>query len=507
MSIRLSVEMDDNAVRTLRLRSFLRQFHDRLPQKYYDALNSGHHFPDWSELYPTEWGLAESETRQMVLGAPGVFEHLATQIDVLRDHAHGDTILIGGPPCQAYSIVGRSRNRGTIGYVPEHDHRHFLYREYVRILDRLRPAAFVMENVKGILSSRVGGDQILGRIMEDLETAGDGYTLLPLSAAPAVWSHGVRAADFLVRAEDHGIPQARHRIFILGVRNDVMPSGFVTSNVPLLNREPAAATFSMSVSGLAPLRSGLSSHDSTSAWRRTVIDQASRISTQPAVAPDLRAAAGEIVRDGELPTERSAIGLGLASNMMPDMLRDWLIDPRLEAAIHHETRGHIPGDLGRYLFAALFAASHRARSPTLRDFPDFLQPDHRNRTTGAFADRFRVQVGGRPSSTVTSHISKDGHYYIHPDPRQCRSLTVREAARLQTFPDNYFFCGPRTAQFHQVGNAVPPLLAMKIGEAVLGLLTGEPARLGKLAHGAPTSLISKSRESPAGRRRAHSTAG
>ena len=126
-------------------------------------------------------------------------------------------------------------------------------------------------------------------------------------------------------------------------------------------------------------------------------------------------------------------------------------------------------DLYRYLYASSFAEKKK-RSPLLEEFPEELIPAHKNATSGQFNDQLRVQVATKPSTTVTSHISKDGHYFIHYDPEQCRSLTVREAARLQTFPDNYFFEGSRTQQYIQVGNAVPPLLAKQVAEIVYDLI-------------------------------------
>lgn len=465
MNIHLSVEMDDHAVQTLRLRSFLRSF-DSFPSEYYKALNHGTPLPAWKEVYPSNWKLAQTEVQQRVLGSEGVFEEIAAELDKARETNHGDTILIGGPPCQAYSLAGRSRNKGKEGYIAEDDDRHYLYREYVRILDRLRPAAFVMENVKGMLSSKVDGGGIFSRVLDDLEGAGDsGYHLLPLAAIPPAAGKRADGRGFLIRAENHGVPQARHRVIVLGIRKDI-PIPDITA--PLLGEPATAVSVSEVTSDLWKLRSGLSRQDDTSAWQLEVRAQAQAIARSSDIETKVREIAGQVAQEEILPRDRYSRRT-LNSDCLPDHLRIWLHDHRLSATLQHETRGHIPDDLGRYLFSAAYAQVHD-RAPKLSEFPDFLQPKHRNRESGDFADRFRTQVATRPSTTVTSHISKDGHYFIHPDPVQCRSLTVREAARLQTFPDNYFFCGPRTKQYHQVGNAVPPYLAYQIAKAVRRLI-------------------------------------
>jgi DNA (cytosine-5)-methyltransferase 1 len=160
-------------------------------------------------------------------------------------------------------------------------------------------------------------------------------------------------------------------------------------------------------------------------------------------------------------------------------LRTWFHDNHIQGVCNSSTRAHLDSDLHRYFYAACFAAV-KNRSPLLAEFPKELLPDHKSakkaiESRSLFSDRFRVQVKSKPSTTIMSHISKDGHYYIHYDPTQCRSLTVREAARLQTFPDNYFFCGSRTQQYIQVGNAVPPYLAYQIAEIVYHVISNNKA--------------------------------
>jgi DNA (cytosine-5)-methyltransferase 1 len=468
--IALSVEKEPSAFATLRLRSFTRQFRNGLPEAYYDYLAGAVTKSELISLYPNEWAAAARETLMLELGTEVAKFEIDPLLDALKEE--GETVLIGGPPCQAYSLVGRARNRGVKGYEAAQDNRHFLYREYIRIIERLKPVAFVMENVKGILSSKVDGDAIFEQVLQDLRNAGrskDSYALVPLVAG-APGRHG----GFIIRSEDYGIPQSRHRVIIVGLRSDRAEA--LRNGLFKCALEPAAyqATVAAVLSGMPKLRSGLSKgEDSGEAWQATVVAAFRSAAASCAaegtwlnsVAKSLRTHA-EQLETGNIPPRTSS----QSALVQDEWLGPWLADQELKVLPNHESRGHMPSDLARYAFAAVFADAFR-RSPKATEFPAGLAPSHGNWHSGKFADRFRVQRWDAPSSTITSHISKDGHYFIHPDPQQCRSLTVREAARLQTFPDNYFFEGNRTQQFVQVGNAVPPLLAREIALVLKQMLS------------------------------------
>lgn len=477
--IGISVEKEASAHRTLTLRAFLRAHqvcHGTLPQDFIDFHAGLIPEPDWSEVDAAAWQHATAEAQCLDLGTEPAAVAIDHAIGALRRN-FDDTILIGGPPCQAYSLVGRARSKGKVGYVPAEDARHYLFREYIRVLDRLRPAAFIMENVKGMLSSTVESRLVFEMLMEDLASLGTGgghhYEMRAIRVADgrASLHEAARPSDFIVRAEEFGVPQRRHRVIIMGIRSDLAERAAGTS-IPISR---VTRTVKDAIGMMPGLRSGLSrGRDDPAYWRHEVIDAARLLagiyqSKEDGSLHEAFSAVATNLKNGELAPRVSARlieGYGTSN----DELFAWLERPALRGIAQHETRGHMPSDLGRYLFAAAFGAV-RGYSPKAADFPLSLSPDHRNWHSGVFNDRFRVQLADSAATTITSHISKDGHYFIHPDPLQCRSLTVREAAKLQTFPDDYLFLGNRTQQYVQVGNAVPPFLARQIAQLLFSAIT------------------------------------
>ena len=482
--ITVSAEMEASAHKTLSLRSFFRHARNAVDTQplsaYYKYCNSANE-PHPEISAPSLWKLATSEAKLLTLGQPADNATLDKIIDTanLREE---ETIVIGGPPCQAYSLVGRSRNMGKAGYVAADDHRHFLYREYLRILHRARPAVFVMENVKGILSSKVDDRLIFQDILNDLTDPGKSlgkpnglkYTIHSLVTntcfEPGMDPTSIDPRSFVVQAERFGIPQARHRVILLGVRADKHYDG-------RFKLEPVEKqlTVRMALQGLPKLRSKLGQDDDPIVWRQTVA-KVGRALYADALKKDKKELAAELISA----VDRVSLKLSTGALRLPRSTEqvgttpyeNWVQDDKVQVWLNNETRSHMQSDLGRYFYAAVFG---RLNDYSPKGHAEFglkgLAPAHANWKTGKFADRFRVQLYSSPSTTVTSHISKDGHYFIHPDPLQCRSLTVREAARLQTFPDNYFFQGNRTQQYHQVGNAVPSLLANQIAKLCKKILS------------------------------------
>ncbi len=480
--IALSIEMNTAAHQTLELRSFFRHLSGREAlHDYYEFLRGALSRKDLFKRHGDAAQAAEVETWCFRLGRQP--EKVYDRIYNALTARNGPWLLIGGPPCQAYSIAGRSHYRDG----RRRWRKQRLYQHYLDIIARFRPTAFIMENVKGLLSSKVGKQPIFQQICNDLanpaaaSTADDWpasvngngsngrlqspdryriYSLVGDSLFP-------EGGDFVICAEKYGIPQRRHRVIILGVRSDV-------GELPRpLEPQSDVVTVEDVIEGLPPLRSQLSrGRDSFESWV-AALQYGLKIGAFDAADPETRAKIRAAIADTR--TCQEIGGRFVSGGFPPRRLAKELFRQDLGGVCNHQARAHMQEDLWRYIFTASYAEQHK-KSPYLKDFPLRLLPNHQSVADalltrhGHFSDRFRAQLRDEPATTVTSHIAKDGHYFIHYDAAQCRSLSVREAARLQTFADDYFFEGNRTQQYTQVGNAVPPLLARQLAAVVCPIL-------------------------------------
>jgi DNA (cytosine-5)-methyltransferase 1 len=299
-------------------------------------------------------------------------------------------LIIGGPPCQAYSLVGRSRDPKGM----KRDKRNFLFRYYAEFLKRYKPKYFVFENVLGLLTA--GKKRYLNEMIKLFESVG--Y----LVAEPTV-----------INAEAYGVLQKRRRVIIMGQRGKL----------------------------------------------KFVFPELNKIQNTWQVKKDLFY---------DLPKLKPGEGITITKYTKPinEYLKKTEIRNGIDFVTQHVTRRHNNRDLEIYSIAIDKWINGQTRLK-YSELPVRLQT-HKN--TEAFLDRFKVVNPAGLSHTMVAHISKDGHYYIYPDLKQIRSISVREAARIQSFPDDYYFEGGRTAAFKQIGNAVPPLMASALARKIKELL-------------------------------------
>jgi DNA (cytosine-5)-methyltransferase 1 len=382
--IKLSIEKDEPAHRTLELRAFFREFPvGEVPQDYYDYLAHKISLEDLYSRHPRQAERAWLEAWHAELGGKETSDgEIDERIELALGTNTRNWVLIGGPPCQAYSLVGRSRIIGGEGIEKyEEDPRHDLYRQYLRILAVHRPPIFVMENVKGLLSATVKKAHIFEQILADLKrpplvsgrVQKDNleYQLFPLVANRGEVSGRFEPEDFVIRSEEFGIPQSRHRIIILGIRSDW------PRKPDLLNPEKTQIAIEQAIGDLPKLRSGLSKEpDSTQEWHNAIcglvkakwflngeMDEGLR----KALAIAVMRIGADLSRGSEFVT----------TNAKPECHKDWFADAKLNGVCNHDTRSHIRSDLHRYFFAAVFARKN-GRSPLLDDFPTALLPEHEN---------------------------------------------------------------------------------------------------------------------------------
>ena len=299
-------------------------------------------------------------------------------------------IIIGGPPCQAYSIVGRARKDMAS------DPRNHLYKHYVKFLEKYQPKMFVFENVPGILSAKNG--EYLSQIFKEVKNAGYEVAIPPKKH---------------LNAKDFGVLQNRKRVIIIGWKKEL--------NLTYPDFETTEHTFEILKDLFSDLKSLKNGQGSLNA-----VEYAK---------PTTEYLTQSNIRNG------------------------------LDFVTQHISRPNNDNDLEIYKIAV--EQWNKGNRLNYAELPERLIK-HSNRDS--FVNRFQVVNGNGISHTVVAHIAMDGHYYIHPDKKQNRSISIREAARIQSFPDDYFFEGSRTAAFKQIGNAVPPLMAQRIAEKIIEIL-------------------------------------
>lgn len=300
-------------------------------------------------------------------------------------------LIIGGPPCQVYSLVGRSRigKENVSG-----DKRYFLYKQYAEFLKKFKPKIFVFENVQGLLSAEDG--QLIKNIEKFLEKC------------------GYRIKYQLLNAAEYGVLQHRKRVILIGKR------GKTDFEYPEFEKVSQSWSVKEALfSDLKPLKPGDEFHVSE-----------------------------------------------YTSKKVNDYLKKYELRNGVNFVTQHITRPHNERDLEIYRIAIIKWLQKKERLK-YNDLPKKLKT-HNNQSS--FLDRFKVVDPNGLSHTVVAHICKDGHHFIYPDTKQIRSISVREAARIQSFPDDYFFEGGRSAAFRQIGNAVPPVLAYCVAKTIKDLL-------------------------------------
>lgn len=372
------VEMDAHACRTLETRNYYYSLKkaNKL-QVYYDYLLGNISHKDLSESVLNRLDNVINAS----IGDDNT--SIFNRIDELTKGREVD-LIIGGPPCQAYSVVGRHR----INKLEADDPRNLLYRQYARFLKKYNPKVFVFENVLGILSAEEG--RYFNNIKVYFRTLG--YEL----------------ESRVLNTSDYGVLQNRKRVIIIGWKKG---SDF---SYPELIAESNPYTVADILEDLAYLKPG---------DQNNITNYAS---------------------DTNEYLEKSAIRNGA------------------DFVTQHVARTHNDRDLEIYKIAIDKWLNGKERLK-YGDLPERLKT-HKNQNS--FVDRFKVVDINSYSHTVLAHIAKDGHYYIYPSTEQVRSLSVREAARIQSFPDDYYFEGGRSAAFKQIGNAVPPLMALRIAEEI-----------------------------------------